>query len=144
MIGTIYNLEDWRAQGLEALGADAGISFQPRPGGEVFTVPHPLTLTDDQHGALDRASGSLSVATVLLGGGDTYARFVAAGGRASDVMMAWRVMQQSVELDPTLTAFSPWSGGVRNSSNLTSNITIPASAAPSINGGAPSEQAPAS
>lgn len=141
---TIYDLDAWREQGLEALGAKADISFQPRPGGEIFTVPHPLTLTDDQSGGLDRASGNMAIAAVLLGGTDVYARFVAAGGRATDVMMAWRVMQQSVELDPTLSAFTPWSAGAQTSSKLTSNTVIPASAAPSTSGGAPSVQAPAS
>ncbi|WP_040853816.1 hypothetical protein [Nocardia niigatensis] len=132
---TVYDLTAWRDQALEALGAQNGIPFQPRQGGEIFTVPHPLTLDDDKNKELEIASGAMAIASVLLGGSAVYARFVAAGGRAGDVMMAYKIMQQGVTLDPTLSAFIPWSAGAHASSNLTSSIAIPASADLSINGG---------
>ncbi len=141
---TIQNLDAWREQALEAIGAQAGILFQPRAGGEIFTVPHPLTLDDEQNSELDRASGALAIATTLLGGPITYGRFVAAGGRAGDVMMAWRMMQQGAALDPNSPAFTPLSAAAPPNSSPTSSITIPASIEPSINGGAPSSPIPAS
>ncbi|MFE3081774.1 hypothetical protein [Nocardia tengchongensis] len=135
MTNTIYDLDAWREQALEALDAQPGIEFQPRPGGEIFTVPHPLMLDDAKSAKLESASGALAIATVLLGSPAAYARFVAAGGRAGDVMMAYRVMQQSVTLDPTLTAFTPWSADAHTNSNLTSSTVIPASVDLSISGG---------
>lgn len=141
---SIQNLDAWREQALEALGATTGISFQPRAGGDTFTVPHPLVLDDEQNGELDRASGALAIATTLLGGQDAYARFVAAGGRAGDVMMAWRMMQQGVNLDPNSRAFTPWSAAAQPSSNPTSSTTTPANIVPSIDGGEPSSQVPVS
>lgn len=141
---TVFDLAAWREQALEAIGAQPGMSFQPRPGGETFTVPHPLLLADEQNAELDRASGALAIANVLLGGAGAYSRFVAAGGRAGDVMMAWRVMQQGVEMDPNLAAFTPWSAAAPASSSPTSSIVIPASIEPSINGGEPSSPVAAS
>jgi hypothetical protein len=140
----VQNLDAWRGQGIEALGAKSGISFQPRPGGEMFTVPHPLVLDDDQNEDLDRASGTVPIATVLIGGPSTYARFKSVGGRAGDVMMAWRMMQQGVSLDPTSAAFTASSAAAPISSNPTSSTVTPASAVPSTNGGAPLAAAPAS
>lgn len=135
MTSTVKDLDVWRAQALEALGAVEGMSFQPQPGGETFTVPHPLLLTDEQNKALDDASGALAIASVLLGDPLNYSRFVMDGGRAGDVMMAWRIMQQNVELDPNSLMFMHSSAGVHHSSSLTSSTVIPASTAPSINGG---------
>lgn len=142
-MNTVFDLDAWREQALEALEARSGIPFQPKPNGEIFTVPNPLLLDDQQNADLDRASGALAVATVLLGGPDVYGRFVAAGGRAGDVMMAWRVMQQNATLDPNSSAFTRSSADVRASSNPTSSTNIPASVVPSINGGAQSSPAPA-
>lgn len=144
MSNIVFDLGAWREQAIEALGGPSGISFQPRPGGEIFTVEHPLLMSDAASAELDRASGAMAIATVLLGGPDVYGRFVAAGGRAGDVMMALRIMQQQRDMDPNSRAFTPWSADAPANSSPTSSITIPASIEPSINGGAPSSQVPAS
>ncbi|MFD9614884.1 hypothetical protein ACFWWS_36520, partial [Streptomyces sp. NPDC059083] len=58
----ITDLEDFRAQAIEAMGGK-GISFQPGgPGTEVFTVPHPLLLEDEQNDALSEVLSTTKIA----------------------------------------------------------------------------------
>ncbi|MFE3229342.1 hypothetical protein [Nocardia sp. NPDC059228] len=89
----ITDLAAFREQGIEGMGGK-GISFQPGgPGTEVFTVPHPLMLDDDQHEELNQTLNTPAIARILLntpGDPDVYTRFRAAGGRSGDVMIAWR------------------------------------------------------
>ncbi|GAB3211352.1 hypothetical protein [Nocardia tengchongensis] len=89
----ITDLADFRAQAIEGMGGE-GISFQPGgPGTEVFTVPHPLLLEDEQHDALSEVLSTPAIARVLLNtpqDSEVYNRFRAAGGRSGDVMIAWR------------------------------------------------------
>ncbi|MEV6449648.1 hypothetical protein [Amycolatopsis sp. NPDC051716] len=86
----ITDLTAFREQALEGLGS-AGVRFAL--GGEVFTVPHPLLLTDEQNEQIAKPLGFVEIAKVLLNTPEdphVYERFHAAGGRAGDVMMAWR------------------------------------------------------
>ncbi|MEU6582815.1 hypothetical protein [Nocardia sp. NPDC046763] len=95
----ITDLADFRAQAIEGMGGK-GISFQPGgPGGEVFTVPHPLLLEDEQHEALATSLNTPAIARILLNTSDdpaVFDRFRAAGGRSGDVMIAWRRLGEGV------------------------------------------------
>lgn len=145
MSAIVVDLASWRDQALEAIGAAQGITFRPDPRGEAFTVPHPLLLTDTQSELLPVASrqGNLAVAKLLLGE-DVFARFQAAGGRAGDVLIAWRMMGEGVEVDPNSPAPSASLSVLPDSSSATSNASTPVSDAPSISGGEPLSPVPAS
>lgn len=145
MSAIVVDLASWRDQALEAIGAAQGITFRPNPLGEAFTVPHPLLLTDAQSELLpvESRKGNLAVAKLLLGE-DVFARFQAAGGRAGDVLIAWRMMGDGVELDPNSLAHSASLSVLPDSSSATSSASTPASDAPSPNGGAPLSVAPTS
>lgn len=97
----ITDMAAFRAQGLEGLGSP-GIRLQPGgPGTEIFTVPHPLLLDDDQNDALATRSSLPDIAKVLLNTADdpgVFARFRAAGGRSGDVMIAWRRLGEGLDL----------------------------------------------
>lgn len=97
----ITNMAAFREQAIEGLGAP-GVRFQPGgPGTEVFTVPNMLLLTDAQNQEIAKPLNFVEIANVLLNTPDddqVYARFAAAGGRAGDVMMAWRRMQSGLDI----------------------------------------------
>ncbi|MFD9615167.1 hypothetical protein ACFWWS_38005, partial [Streptomyces sp. NPDC059083] len=70
-----------------------------RPGTEVFSVPHPLLLLDVLNDALCEVLSTPKIARVLLNtpqDQQVYDRFHAAGGRAGDVMIAWRRLGEGV------------------------------------------------
>lgn len=142
MSAIVVDLAAWRDQAFEAIGAAQGITFRPDPRGEAFTVPHPLLLTDAQSELLpvESRKGNLAVAKLLLGE-DTYARFAAAGGRSGDVLIAWRMMGDGVELDPNSPARSASLSVLPGGSSATSSANTPASVDPSTNGGEPSSPA---
>ncbi|MFF9554594.1 hypothetical protein ACF1DY_02000 [Streptomyces albus] len=77
-----YVLEEVRAQYAEAVGGDE-IEFEG-PGGEVFTMPHPLFAPSEWAQAVDDAEDDEEMARAMLGD-DQYDRYVAAGGRPGDV-----------------------------------------------------------
>lgn len=89
----ITDMEAFRAQGLEGLGA-RGIRLQPGGvGTEIFEVPHPLLCTDEQNDQLRGRTSIVDIARTLLNKPDddqVFERFRKAGGRAGDVMIAWR------------------------------------------------------
>jgi hypothetical protein len=97
----VTDLDKFRAQGFDGLEATAGISFQPGGAGtEVFTVRHALLLSDEQNEELARPQSFVDIAKLLFNTDSdpyVYDRFKAAGGRAGDVMIAWRRL--SVGLD---------------------------------------------
>ena len=99
---TVRDMVRFREQGFEGLGLARGIDFQPGgPGTEVFTVPHALLLSDEKNEALDAPMNFVSVAKLLLNTDDdpnVYDRFKAAGGRAGDVMIAWRRLSQGLDV----------------------------------------------
>ncbi|OXR46674.1 hypothetical protein B7C42_01649 [Nocardia cerradoensis] len=99
---TIRNMVRFREQGLEGLGAAAGIKFQPGgPGTEVFTIPHPLLMSDEQNEELAKPQGFLGIAKLILNSEadpHVYERFRAAGGQAGDVMIAWRTLSNGLDV----------------------------------------------
>lgn len=95
----VVDMDAFRDQGMEALGAK-GIRFRPGgPGTEIFTVPHPLLLDDDRNDAVKAAAGTVDIAKALLNteaDPNIYYRFKAAGGRAGDVLIAWRRLSEGL------------------------------------------------
>lgn len=88
----VKDLAAFRAQAIESIGG-AGVSFQPEEDGEIFTIPHPLLLDEAQNEAVEKAVGNVAVAKALLNterDPGVHARFIAAGGRSGDVLLAWR------------------------------------------------------
>ena len=97
----VNDLAAFREQALENAGG-SGYTFQPVDGGEMFLVPSPLALTEDQNERLEKAKGNVAIAKALLNteaDPEVHARFIAAGGRSGDVLLAWRELTQSVN-DP--------------------------------------------
>ncbi len=97
--GLVTDLAAFRAQAIEGMGS-AGIGFQPDgPDTEIFMVSHPLLLDDYKHEKLAETLSTPEIAKVLLNtidDPDVYARFVAAGGRSGDVLIAWRRLGQGL------------------------------------------------
>ncbi|WP_063039725.1 hypothetical protein [Nocardia pseudovaccinii] len=97
----ITDMSAFREQALEGLGV-AGARFRPGPvGTEVFTVPHPLLLSDEQNEQIAKPLSFVEIAKVLLNTPDdphVYDRFSAAGGRSGDVMMAWRRLSAGLDI----------------------------------------------
>jgi hypothetical protein len=99
----VKNLADFRQQMLDGIGG-AGYEFEltyendGTPTTEVFVVPHPLAVEDEQSEAVDAAgTDSVEIARALMNTPDDpqkYERFKKAGGRASDVILVWRQMSQ--------------------------------------------------
>lgn len=97
----VRDMVRFREQGLEGLGAAAGINFQPGgPGTEVFAVPHPLLMSDEKNEELAKPMGFLGIAKLILNTDadpNVYQRFRAAGGQAGDVMIAWRRLSSGLD-----------------------------------------------
>lgn len=104
--GVIVNMAAFREQAIEGLGS-AGMRFRPGgPGTEIFTVKHPLLLTDAQNEEISQPLGFIGVAKVLLNTTEdpgVYARFVAAGGQAGDVMLAWTRLKEGLDVPKSAT-----------------------------------------
>ncbi len=77
-----YKLAEVRAQYAEAVGGDE-VEFEG-PGGEVYTMPHPLFAPSEWAKAVDDAENDEEMAHAMLGD-EQYERFVGAGGRPGDV-----------------------------------------------------------
>lgn len=102
----VKELSDFRNQMLDSIGG-AGYDFElsyddnGAPRTEVFTVPHPLAVEDDQSTAIDAAgTDSVAIAKALINTEDDptrYERFKKAGGRASDVILVWRDMTRRMQ-----------------------------------------------
>ena len=90
----VKNMVVWREQALEALGG-GGVKFQPVEDGEIFLVPHPLAMTEEQNAAVEDAKGNVAIAKALLGEAG-HTRFVAAGGQSGDVLLAWRQLTEAM------------------------------------------------
>lgn len=98
MVQIITDIAAFREQAIESFGGE-GISFQFEPDGEIFTVPHPLLLDDAGNEAIKAALGTIEVARALLNTEDdpeVHVRFVAAGGRSGDVLLAWRRLSEGL------------------------------------------------
>ncbi|GAC70726.1 hypothetical protein [Gordonia soli] len=101
-IQKVEDLSKWRESMLDGLGGE-GYEFalswvDPESGErhhETFTVPHPLGLDEDANNTLEAATGTVAVAKALLNTKTdprVHDRFIAAGGRSGDVLIAWRTM----------------------------------------------------
>jgi hypothetical protein len=77
-----YVLETVRAQYEEAVGG-AEVEFEG-PGGELFTMPHPLFAPSDWAKAVDDAETDEEMGRAMLGD-EQFERYTAAGGRPGDV-----------------------------------------------------------
>jgi hypothetical protein len=102
----VTDLAKWREQQLEnfgGVGHDFELTWSDKVTGEerheTFTVNHPLSLEEDQNDAVDAAKGTVALAKALLNteaDPDRHSRFIAAGGRSGDVLIAWRQMTQEM------------------------------------------------
>lgn len=77
-----YVLETVKAQYAEAVGGEE-IEFEG-PGGEIYTMPHPLFASSEWAKAVDDAEDDEELARAILGE-EQYTKFVDAGGRPGDV-----------------------------------------------------------
>lgn len=106
--GKRLKLTEMRQQATEALGVDPGMELE-LDNGDVVLVPHPLFLADEAQAKVNEAgSNTVEMAKAILGD-EAHAKFIAGGGHSNDVMLAWRLLSQSM-LDqlpngnPTLSA----------------------------------------
>ncbi|WP_431980006.1 hypothetical protein [Streptomyces qinglanensis] len=77
-----YVLAQVREQYAEAVGGDE-VEFEG-PGGEVFTMPHPLFAPSEWSQAVEDAEDDEEMARAMLGD-EQYDRYVGAGGQPGDV-----------------------------------------------------------
>jgi len=105
-------LDELRAQAADALGITPGITLRLAPQVTV-TIPHPMFVDDDVLEAMQDMGNSqdpIAIAKALLGEDHKILR--EHGGRSSDVVAAWSLMQrQMVDTlpgsgDPTRSATS--------------------------------------
>lgn len=101
-------LTEMRNQATEALGVEPGMELE-LDNGEIVNVPHPLFLSDEAQTKVNKAgTDTVAMAKAILGD-EEHAKFIAHGGHSNDVMLAWRLLSQSM-LDslpngnPTLSA----------------------------------------
>lgn len=106
MDGVVTNMLAFREQAIEGLGSP-GMRFRPGgPGTEIFTVRHPLLLSDAQNEEISKPMNFIGVAKVLLNTAEdpgVYGRFVAAGGQAGDVMLAWQRLKEGLDVPKSAT-----------------------------------------
>lgn len=88
-------LEELREQGFEALGADPSLDIDLEDG-TVVTVDHPMLTDDATQAKIDKAEGAVETAKAILGEVE-HKRFLAAGGRSNDVVLAWALLGKSME-----------------------------------------------
>ncbi|APY88169.1 hypothetical protein [Streptomyces alfalfae] len=77
-----YVLETVKAQYAEAVGGEE-VEFEG-PGGEVYSMPHPLFAPSEWTKAVDDAEDDEEMARAMLGD-EQFERYTAAGGRPGDV-----------------------------------------------------------
>jgi hypothetical protein len=91
-------LAELRTQATEALGMDPGLELELDDGSTII-VPSPLLLADDVQEVVDKAEGAVATAKAILGE-EEHARFIKGGGHSNDVMLAWKLMSEDMQLDP--------------------------------------------
>lgn len=105
-------LDELRAQAADALGVTPGITLRLAPKVKV-TIPHPMFVDDDVLEAMQTMGDQtdpIAIAKVLLGEDHKVLR--EHGGRSSDVVAAWSLMQKQMadtmpgSGDPTQSATS--------------------------------------
>jgi len=105
-------LDELRAQAADALGITPGITLRLAPRVTV-TIPHPMFVDDDvleAMNAMGDSSDPIVIAKALLGEDHKVLR--EHGGRSSDVVAAWTLMQKQMTDtmpgtgDPTRSATS--------------------------------------
>lgn len=77
-----YKLAEVKAQYAEAVGGEE-VEFEG-PGGEIYTMPHPLFAPSEWTKAVDDAEDDEELARAILGQ-EQFDKFTAAGGQAGDV-----------------------------------------------------------
>ncbi|GAA3727319.1 hypothetical protein [Streptomyces tremellae] len=88
-----YRLAEVHAQYAEAVGGD-DVEFEG-PGGEVFTMPHPLFADDEWGQAVDAEETGAGKARAMLGD-EQFDRFIKAGGRPADVNLLFGFLTSSI------------------------------------------------
>lgn len=93
-------LTEMREQAAEAIGMEPGIEIELEDGSTV-TVPSPIFLSDEAQSAMEHAdeAGVVETAKIVLGE-EQHARLIAGGGNSNDVMLAFRLLADDVQLDP--------------------------------------------
>jgi len=90
-----FKLDEMRQQAAEALKTDPGYEIELEDGVVVF-IPHPLFADDRVSEEVEKATNAVEIAAAVLGE-EEHAKFLAAGGRSSDVSLAWALMQHESE-----------------------------------------------
>ena len=104
------NLADFENMALEALGYTPGYRLV-LDNDEEITIPHPMTVNDDQQKAIGHIESGKDIEDLPEGEepenqpvrlarailGDDYPRFCAGGGKAMTVMLAWRLMSREMQ-----------------------------------------------
>jgi hypothetical protein len=112
IISREYTVDELREQASEALGITPGITLRLAPGIKIV-IPHPLFVDDSVLEALNEmgdAADPIAIAKALLGEDHKILR--EHGGRSSDVVAAWTLMQRQMQDtmpgsgDPTRSATS--------------------------------------
>lgn len=90
-----YTIDELRAQAAEALGVRPGLTLRLAEGVAV-TIPHPMFVEDEvlevmQQGA---SANPIAMAQALLG--EDFKVLREHGGRSSDVIAAWTIMNQQM------------------------------------------------
>lgn len=88
-------LEEMRRQAADALNTEPCMELE-LDNGEIVAVPHPLFMADEAQAAVNAAGADTVAMAKAILGDDVHARFIANGGRSNDVMLAWRLMSQSI------------------------------------------------
>lgn len=91
-----FKLAEMRAQAMDTLGMEPGIDLE-LDNGEALTIPNPLYAKDEVQEFVN-AGKTVDAAKLLLGAKE-HARLLKHGGTSNDVMLAWAVMRDELNLD---------------------------------------------
>jgi hypothetical protein len=92
-----YTVDELREQAAEALGVEPGIKLRLAKD-ILLTIPHPMFLDDDISEAMaemGETASAVQVAKLLLG--DDWKVLREHGGRSSDVVAAWTIMNKQMQ-----------------------------------------------
>lgn len=92
-----YTVDELRAQAAEALGVEPGIKLRLAKG-ILLTIPHPMFVDDDVLEGMQEMgdnSNPITIAKLLLG--DDWKVLREHGGRSSDVVAAWTIMNKQMQ-----------------------------------------------
>ncbi|MEU1152640.1 hypothetical protein ABZ369_06425 [Streptomyces sp. NPDC005918] len=89
-----YRLSEVRAQYAEAVGGE-NVEFEG-PGGEIYTMPHPLFAPKEWKEAVDEADDDEGQARAMLGE-EQWAKFDAAGGDPTDLSLLNMALREDMQ-----------------------------------------------